>query len=88
MSEALTTAIYFLICREIGDSAAFPGNETWYNHPDDNSYAPSLADLSIFVTTHDHCKDEAFNHTNGDVFVWKYFWPKIGNYFGLEVSYI
>ncbi|KAJ6194059.1 nucleoside-diphosphate-sugar epimerase GsfE [Bipolaris maydis] len=72
MSEALTAALYFLICREMNDSAAFPGNKF-------------LADLTVFTMTHDNCQNEAFNHTNGDVFVWKYFWPKIGSYFGLDV---
>jgi nucleoside-diphosphate-sugar epimerase len=48
-------------------------------------YAPSLADLSVWVASHDHCKDEVFNHTNGDVFVWKYMWQDFAAYFGLEV---
>ncbi|KAF4771362.1 hypothetical protein N7455_007876 [Penicillium solitum] len=85
MSEALTLAIYFLISRELNQPPEFPGNEFLWNSVDDNSYAPSLADLSIWATTQDHCQNEAFNHCNGDVFVWKYFWADIGKYFGLEV---
>ncbi|KAI9923925.1 hypothetical protein ASPWEDRAFT_436420 [Aspergillus wentii DTO 134E9] len=85
MSEALTMAMYFLICRELGDSGMFPGNEYFWTSIDDSSYSPSLADLSVWATTQEQCKDEAFNHSNGDIFVWKYFWPAIGKYFGLEV---
>jgi hypothetical protein len=88
MSQALITAIYFLICRATGESGVFPGNKIWYDMLDDSSYAPGIADLSIFASTHDHCKDEAFNHVNGDVLMWRYFWPKIGKYFGLPVSHI
>ncbi|KAL4876183.1 NAD-dependent epimerase/dehydratase [Aspergillus karnatakaensis] len=84
MSEALTIAIYMLICRELGQPATFPGNEYFWNSIDDNSYAPSLADLTVFASTHDHCKDEAFNHVNGDIFVWKYLWQDVAAYFGLE----
>ncbi|KAJ5725296.1 uncharacterized protein N7483_006653 [Penicillium malachiteum] len=85
MSEVLTILIYMLICRELGQPANFPGNEYFWNSIDDNSYAPSLADLSVFVTSHDHCKDEAFNHVNGDVFVWKHVWQDLAAYFGIEV---
>lgn len=85
MTEALTLAVYFLICKEIKDTPKFPGNEYIWNGVDDKSYAPSIADLAVFVSTHDHCANEAFNHANGDVFIWKNFWPKIAAYFGLEV---
>ncbi|KAJ5765253.1 hypothetical protein N7520_004812 [Penicillium odoratum] len=85
MSEVLTIVIYMLICRELGQPAHFPGNEYFWNSIDDNSYAPSLADLTVFAASHDHCKDEIFNHVNGDVFVWKYIWQEFAAYFGLEV---
>lgn len=86
MSEALTLALYFLICRETGEFPRFPGNQFFYTCPDDNSYAPSLADLSVWATTTPAAANEAFNHVNGDTFVWRYFFPKIGSYFGLEVG--
>jgi hypothetical protein len=82
MSEVLTIIIYMLICRELNQPATFP---YFWNSVDDNSYAPSLADLSVWVASHDHCKDEVFNHTNGVVFVWKYMWQDFAAYFGLEV---
>ncbi|KAJ5711862.1 hypothetical protein N7488_006018 [Penicillium malachiteum] len=85
MSEVLKIVIYMPTCRELGQPATFPGNEYFWNSIDDTSYAPSLADLSVFVTSHDHCKDEAFNHVNGDVFVWKHVWQNLAAYFGIEV---
>ncbi|KAK7702306.1 hypothetical protein SLS57_011438 [Botryosphaeria dothidea] len=85
MSEALTVALYFLISREIGGNGLFPGNSFFYDSIDDQSYAPSIADMTIWASTTAHCKNEAFNHCNGDVIVWRYFWPELGKYFGLEV---
>ena len=85
MSQVLTAAVYFLINRELGEGGVFPGNKIGYDSVDDSSFAPSIADLSIYASTHDNCKNEAFNHANGDVIVWRYFWPKIGKYFGLDV---
>ncbi|KAJ5679258.1 NAD-dependent epimerase/dehydratase [Penicillium macrosclerotiorum] len=84
MSEVLTIIIYFLICRELNEPAVFPGNEYFWNSIDDNSYAPSLADLTVWAASQAHCKNEVFNHTNGDVFIWKYIWQDFARYFGLE----
>ena len=85
MSQALTLALYILISKERGETPRFPGNEYFYNCVDDSSYAPSIADMSVWAATNDHCRNEDFNHTNGDVFVWRYFWPKLGKYFGVDV---
>ncbi|KAF3349230.1 hypothetical protein VD0002_g1134 [Verticillium dahliae] len=84
MSAALTLAIYILTCREMGEVPVFPGNKFFYNSVDDASYAPSLADMNVWAATSENTKNEAFNHTNGDVFVWKHFWPKLGKYFGVD----
>lgn len=86
MSAALTLAMYFLCCQEMGEVPIFPGNNLIYNSVDDCSFAPSLAHMNVWSATEDIAKNEAFNHTNGDVFVWKYFWRRMGSYFGVEVS--
>lgn len=85
MSECLTTALYLLICKETGENIRFPGNEYYYNSVDDNSFAPSIAEMSIWSTTNEHTRNEDFNHQNGDIIVWRYFFSRLGQYFGLEV---
>ncbi|KAH7152562.1 hypothetical protein EDB81DRAFT_881530 [Dactylonectria macrodidyma] len=85
MSEALTLALYVLISKELGEVPKFPGNEYFYNSVDDDSYAPSLADLTIWATTHEHTKNEAFDHANGDTYVWKYHYASICGYFGIDI---
>ncbi|KAF4458635.1 NAD-dependent epimerase dehydratase [Fusarium albosuccineum] len=86
MSMALTLAIYMLCCREMGQAPMFPGNKFFYNKCiDDCSYAPSIADMSVWAVTNEHAKNEAFNHMNGDVFVWKHLWTKLGRHFGIAV---
>lgn len=86
MSQALTLALYFLICRETGEFPRFPGNKYFYNCVDDSSYAPSIADMSVWALTTPEAANEAFNHANGDTIVWRYFFERIGNYFDLDVS--
>lgn len=85
MSQALTAAIYLLVCRETGEPGAFPGSAFIYNNFDDCTYAPSLADLSVWAATQDHCANEDFVHCNGDVYMFRYFWPQLGEYFGMKV---
>lgn len=86
MSLALTLAIYMLCCREMGQAPVFPGNKLFFSTADDSSYAPSIADMAVWAATGEHTANEAFNHTNGDTIVWKYFWPRLGRYFGINVS--
>lgn len=66
--------------------ATFPGNEVFYNTVDDQSYAPSIADMSVWASTTEQCRNEDFVHVNGDIIMWRYHWEAIGKYFGLEVS--
>lgn len=86
MNEALTIAIYFLICREQGVEAKMPTNQRYWQGTDDVSYAPLIADLTIYVSTHPHCANEAFNVNNGDYFTWRYLWPRLAEYFGANAS--
>jgi hypothetical protein len=87
MSQALTLALYILVCKEQGEVPIFPGNKYVYNAVDDNSFAGGLADISVWATTNEHTKNEDFVHVNGDCFVWRYFFQKIGKYFGVDVSH-
>ncbi|KAL3476549.1 hypothetical protein BJX99DRAFT_270371 [Aspergillus californicus] len=85
MSEAITLALYMLICRELGEIPRFPGNKYFYEAVDDSSFAGGIADMSIWATTNEHTKNEAFNHANGDNYVWKYFFRRVGRYFDIEI---
>jgi hypothetical protein len=69
----------------MGVPATFPGNEVFFNTVDGQSYAPSIADMSVWASTTDQCRNEDFVHVNGDIIMWRYHWESIGPYFGLEV---
>ncbi|KAL6232492.1 hypothetical protein BDW75DRAFT_247124 [Aspergillus navahoensis] len=84
MSEVITVAIYMLVCQELKQPPLFPGNEYFWHAIDDNSYAPSLADMSVWAVSEPRCKNQIFNHTNGDVFVWKHIWKDFAAFLGVE----
>ena len=86
MNSALTYALYFLVCKELGEEAIMPTNQNYWNSYDDCSYAPLIADLTIYASTHPRCGNEAFNVVNGDNFSWRYMWPRLAAYFGAEAS--
>ncbi|KAJ5489905.1 hypothetical protein N7453_010730 [Penicillium expansum] len=81
INEALPIAQYFLICRELGVPPKWPGSLNGYLRVENQSYAPSIADLTVWAATQECCKDEAFNHVNGDVIVWKFLWHFLADYF-------
>ncbi|KEF51219.1 uncharacterized protein A1O9_12722 [Exophiala aquamarina CBS 119918] len=86
ISESITLAIYFLICRELGEEARFMGNRFFWESTDDQSYAPSLADMTLWAMTEENTKNQIFNHANGDVVVWRHLYPKLGAYFGARTE--
>ncbi|EYE98821.1 SDR family oxidoreductase [Aspergillus ruber CBS 135680] len=86
INEALPIAQYFLICRELGQSPKWPGNMNGYHRVDDQCYAPSVADLTVWAATQNHCKDEAFDHSNGDAIVWRFFWTMFAQYYQVPMD--
>lgn len=86
MNEALTLALYFMTCKELGYEAKMPTNWNYWNGVDDISDAHLIADLTVWASTHPHCANEAFNVTNGDYFSWRYMWPRLAAWFGAAAS--
>ncbi|KAJ5318516.1 hypothetical protein N7476_004936 [Penicillium atrosanguineum] len=86
LNEALTIAMYFLICRELGTAAPMPTNQRYWEGTEDVSHAPLIADLAIFVSTRKLCANEAFNINNGDYFSWRYMWPRLAENLGAAAS--
>ncbi|KAI0184876.1 hypothetical protein EV127DRAFT_485679 [Xylaria flabelliformis] len=86
LNEALTIAVYFLICRELDIAAPMPTNQRYWEGAEDVSYAPLIADLTMFVSTRKSCANEAFNVTNGDYFSWRYMWPRLAASLGAKAD--
>lgn len=60
MNEALTIALYFLTCREMDIEAPMPTNERYWDGVESISFAPLIADLTIYVSTREECANQAF----------------------------
>lgn len=86
MNSALTYALYILTCKKLGQKPEMPTNQIYWDGYDDCSYAPLIADATVWVSTKPSCANQAFNVTNGDYFCWRYMWPRLCTYFGAETS--
>jgi nucleoside-diphosphate-sugar epimerase len=84
MNMGVTLAVYANICRETGIPFAFPGSPTQWNALTDITDARLLARHLEWAATSDAGRNEDFNVVNGDVFRWKWLWPRIAAYFGVE----
>jgi nucleoside-diphosphate-sugar epimerase len=86
MNLGLAITVYAEICAELGVPFSFPGSlETW-----DSLYELTdgrlLAQAAEWAATTPAAAGEAFNITNGDVFRWSTFWPRLAEIYGLPYA--
>jgi hypothetical protein len=84
MNMGLTLAVYAVICRETGQPFLFPGSPTQWNGLTDVTDACLLARHLEWASTTMTARNQAFNVVNGDLFRWKWLWPKLAVFFNVE----
>jgi nucleoside-diphosphate-sugar epimerase len=72
---------YAAICRELDVPLNFPGTESCWEGLSEATDAGQLARAIVFLSTSPQARNQAFNVTNGDLFRWKYLWPRIAQLF-------
>lgn len=86
MNMGLTLAVQASICKELGQPFVFPGSETQWNALTDMTDSGVLADHMVWAATADNVGNEAYNIVNGDIFRWRWMWPRLAAYFGVEAE--
>jgi hypothetical protein len=81
---ATVLAIYGSLLRELGQPFGFPSSAACFNALIQVIDAELLARSALWVSTAEGCGNNAFNVSNGDMFRWKYMWPALAGFFGLE----
>jgi nucleoside-diphosphate-sugar epimerase len=84
MNMGLTLAVYGSLCAHLQEPFIFPGSEMQWNGLTDMTDADLLADQMVWAATHPEGRNEAFNTANGDVFRWRWMWPRLAAYFGVQ----
>lgn len=86
MNMAATLGIYASICKETGMAFSFPGSAEQWQAATDVTDARMLARQLAWAGTTPAAADLAFNIVNGDIFRWKWLWPRIAAYFDIEAA--
>ncbi|MDP9696468.1 UNVERIFIED_ORG: nucleoside-diphosphate-sugar epimerase [Arthrobacter globiformis] len=83
MNMGLTLAAQATLCRELGMAFVFPGSEAQWNSLTDMTDSELLAEHMLWAATTENAGNQAYNVVNGDVFRWRWMWPKLAAYFGV-----
>jgi len=86
MNMGVTLAVYATICRETGRPFVFPGSAQQWAGLTDVTDARVLAKHMEWAATSEAGRNQAFNVVNGDIFRWRWLWPKLAADFGIEAA--
>jgi nucleoside-diphosphate-sugar epimerase len=86
MNMAVTLAVYASICRHTGEPFVFPGSQFQWNALTDVTDARILAAHLEWAATTPGAQNQAFNIVNGEIFRWRWLWPKLAAYFGVPFA--
>ena len=84
MNMGVTLAVYATLCKESGQPFIFPGSHEQWNALTDVTDARILAEQLEWAATTPAAYGHAFNISNGDLFRWRWLWPQLAAYFGVE----
>ena len=84
MNMALTLGTYAELCRATNTPFIFPGSAVQWNGVTDVTDADLLAEQMVWAAETPVAANTSFNISNGDVFRWRWMWPQIAGYFGVE----
>jgi hypothetical protein len=84
MNMGVTLAVYGSLCRMFNRPFVFPGSLRQYDGPTDVTDASLLAKHLLWAATTESAKNEAFNVVNGEIFRWRWLWPKLAQFFEVD----
>lgn len=86
MNMGVTLAVYASLCTHLGRPFLFPGSPQQWNGLTDVTDARLLARHLAWAATPPAAANQAFNVVNGDVFRWRWLWPRLAAYFGIDTA--
>lgn len=84
MNMGLTIAVQATLANELGLDFVFPGSEAQWNGLTDMTDATVLSEQMVWASTEEAGANEAFNIVNGDVFRWRWMWPRLAADLGVD----
>ncbi|MCU1537873.1 MAG: NAD-dependent dehydratase [Humibacillus sp.] len=84
MNMGQTLAAQAAVCREQDLPFVFPGSQTQWDGVTDMTDAGLLAEQLHWAAVTPAAADTAFNVANGDVFRWRWLWPRLADRLGVR----
>jgi nucleoside-diphosphate-sugar epimerase len=84
MMMGCSIAFYAYLCKVMNKKFIFPGSVEYWNALVECTDSNLLARAHLYTSLTNECGNKAFNVNNGDLFRWKYMWPIIAGYFGID----
>ncbi|HCP00671.1 MAG: NAD-dependent dehydratase [Alphaproteobacteria bacterium] len=79
-------ACYAALAKAEGEPLHWPGNPGFFKRLYQLIDADLLAEAMVWAATTPAARDNAFNITNGDLFRWHEVWPRIAEFFNMEIG--
>jgi nucleoside-diphosphate-sugar epimerase len=86
MNMANLIAVYAILCKELNVPFRFPGSDKAYQVLVNITDSEVLAKGMEYAALHEECYGQIYNVTNGDIFRWEQIWPKIADYFNVNID--
>ncbi len=84
MNMGMTIAVQAALCRHQGMPFIFPGNEVQWNGLTDMTDAGLLARHMVWAASTEGAANQAYNIANGDLFRWRWMWPRLAQLLDVE----
>ncbi|GAA0578891.1 SDR family oxidoreductase [Kribbella sandramycini] len=86
MNLAVAIAVQASLAKEFGVPLRFPGKPGAYDALLEVTDAGLLAKATVWAATTPAAANQVFNIANGDLFRWNELWPRIADWFGMDVA--
>lgn len=86
MNLMMVIAVYAAISRELGLPLRFPGSDATYRMLYEVTDMALLAKAATWAATSNIARNEIYNVSNGDYFRWENLWPRIADFFEMDVA--
>ncbi len=84
MNMGLTLAVQAALVNHLDLPFVFPGSQAQWDGLTDVTDAGLLAEQMVWAATDPAGADEPFNIVNGDVFRWRWMWPRLAHHLGVH----
>ena len=84
MSLAYPLAIYASVSAHLGEPLDFPADIGHWQHVQRNSSAKLDAYFEEWLVLTEGVENQKFNASDGTVWAWEQFWPRIAGWYGMD----